>query len=1427
MPIALETSLPGDAPASAATGFLVAVGGSAQGSLSAPADVDFIAVDLVAGQSYCFAMAGIGAARLSDPRLRLYGPDGTTELAQSAGGLVHGNVLLTHTATTTGRYYLAAESVGGTIGNYGVSASLGDMPSLDHDMLAGLIDSGAGWSPTRGTGAALTFGFAATDTQSLGGFTPFTEGQREAVRAILAQIAEVTGLSFTEVNPGGTTDEAVLLYGNYSAADGLTAQAGAPGDSAHGALSGDVWLNTAAPPSDAPLPGSADYLLLMRMICESLGLGLPGPYGHVTGTLTHAADAQIWQDSQQFTVMSAFGAETPAGPNLPDDLGGAALVPQGLGLADILALQQIYGANTATRTGDDRYGFSATAGGIYDFGENFAPMLTLWDGGGVDTLDLTGFAAAQLVRLEAGSQSSVAGHVNNLSIAYGTQIEHALGGRGSDTIIGNGLANDLRGMAGADSLSGEAGDDSLYGGAGADTLLGGAGNDLLIGEDGVPSGAAPDLIALVATNGGTAYLEQSWADFFYAPSFTLELVWQQQSSADPGLAMRFGNLEIHRAADGTGALRFDGALLEEWTGQILPATLTDGDPHRLSIRYDDGDGRLQVYLDGAKCAEVSFVPGTRSLTNAGGIWIAGHAAVGDLRIFDVPRTAQEIWDHALTALPDPLEIGALMQYWQGNGTDLVNVIPNQPPLSGMGSVSALNVSLQDTASGNRLYGGLGDDTYHVFSADDQVFEALGAGNDLVIAFADFTLGAGQAVERLQVAEGAGGIQLGGNARANRLQSSASHGDTLAGDAGNDSYHLYHALDQVIEADGAGDDTIYAYVDHQLAEGSAVESLVAVGTTALTLRGNGLANRLSSSAGFADTLIGGAGNDLYVIHHSGARVTELVGGGSDTIEAYVDYTLAGVTGIEMVTAKGTTGLVLTGNAGANNFTSNATRADTLIGGAGNDRYYLYHAGDRVVEDVGGGKDQIYAYANHTLFAGSLVEMIFAKGTAGRTLVGNELANRFTSNAAFADTLNGGAGNDLYVLYHADDSVIEAAGGGQDTIRAYADHSLASGSRVEMIVAMGNAGRSLVGNALANSFTSNATRADTMAGGAGDDRYFVNHKLDQVNEADGGGNDVIHASVSYRLAETSYIEEIRAVGAEAISLTGNAMSNLLYASLAWNDTLAGGLGDDSYYVFLPGQMVNEGSATGLDQIFAATDYALSATARVEKLIAVAGGPRQLTGNGFANELVSAAGQADTLIGGAGNDSYIVNDSADQVIESAGGGVDVIWAATDYALGEGVAVEELRVQGLTGRNLTGNSQGNILIGGQDRDTLSGGLGADSLTGGLGCDDLYGGNDTDSDHFIFVSWQDSAPGSDRDVIHDFSLGVDKINLTAIDADINSLPKDTLAFSSSGPTAHGLWQAVLSGLVLIRVDVTGDALADMEIAVMGSTALGETDFLL
>ena len=184
-------------------------------------------------------------------------------------------------------------------------------------------------------------------------------------------------------------------------------------------------------------------------------------------------------DSIKYSVMSYKC------PDIKDaDFGG--LYPMTFMLVDILLLQYLYGPNMTTRLENNTYGFHSNTGrAAYSLNSIEDKLVScIWDSGGIDTLDFSLYTVNQVINLNEGCFSDIGGLRSNISIAYKTIIENAIGGKGDDTLIGNPFDNNLIGGDGNDLFYGGDGNDLFYGGSGNDVIYGELGNDVLYGDDG-------------------------------------------------------------------------------------------------------------------------------------------------------------------------------------------------------------------------------------------------------------------------------------------------------------------------------------------------------------------------------------------------------------------------------------------------------------------------------------------------------------------------------------------------------------------------------------------------------------------------------------------------------------------------------------------------------------------------------------------------------------------------------------------------------------------------------------------------------------------------------------------------------------------------------------------------------------------------------
>ena len=375
-----------------------------------------------------------------------------------------------------------------------------------------------------------------------GYFAPFNAEQQAMAIANMQLWDDLIAVTF---QPASSASEADITFGFVAMSPAAGAHAYYPQEEAwddyygtvdSGKIGGDVWANWLYSGNYDPTvndyadlnPGDYAWFAITHELGHSLGLAHGGDYNASDDNdgdgkpdpITYQGDAYFFQDSQQYTIMSYFGGRV-TGQSAIDYDKLAFVSPQTPAVHDILAVQNVYGADYTTRAGDTVYGFNSTAGNIvYDFTQNKIPVLTIWDGGGKDTLDLSGFNSNAIIDINEGAFSTAGYKItdaqkasimsafgytteaqltaffarngvrpdgspnDNIAIAYGAQIENAIGGSGNDKITGNDLANMLVGNAGNDTFQGGAGNDKIVGGAGNDVLNGGAGNDTLTGGDG-------------------------------------------------------------------------------------------------------------------------------------------------------------------------------------------------------------------------------------------------------------------------------------------------------------------------------------------------------------------------------------------------------------------------------------------------------------------------------------------------------------------------------------------------------------------------------------------------------------------------------------------------------------------------------------------------------------------------------------------------------------------------------------------------------------------------------------------------------------------------------------------------------------------------------------------------------------------------------
>ena len=256
------------------------------------------------------------------------------------------------------------------------------------------------------------------------------------------------------------------------------------------------------------------------------------------------------------------------------------------------------------------------------------------------------------------------------------------------------------------------------------------------------------------------------------------------------------------------------------------------------------------------------------------------------------------------------------------------------------------------------------------------------------------------------------------------------------------------------------------------------------------------------------------------------------------------------------------------------------------------------------------------------------------------------------------------------------------------------------------------------------------AQNIAGGTGNDTYYVYNSADQITVAAGTVNESVIAYSSYALPAN--IQNLT-VNGSGLTATANSMSGTL-TSLGGPNTLVGGTGVETFYVNNIGDVVSAPSTQTGDVIISSVSYALSGSFHVLRLTTPG---TTATGSSAGGNYLTSVNGGDTLIGGAkGNDFFTVSHANDIIQVAAGTPNETVAAYCSYTLPANV--QNIVAKGTGAYTLVGNAMANV---------ITANTGADTLTGGGGAD-------------IFVV----APGDKLETITDFT-SIDKVDITAFQA--------------------------------------------------------------
>lgn len=1057
---------------------------------------------------------------------------------------------------------------------------------------------------------------------------------------------------------------------------------------------GDIWFNqSAAFGWSGAAAGSVQFYTVLHELGHSLGL-------------THSVISG--EDTHKFSVMT----ETPDDTH-PEMVG---VMPAGLQLLDIQALQSIYGANYATRSGNTTYamgaGFAASDTGF---------IYTIWDGAGTDDIDGFGYSTGVQIDLRQGHFSSIGqdgasspvdwdtfpllGGVadkGNVAIAIGAVIEDAQGTNQADSIIGNAWENTLTGGEGDDKLYGDGfvydGDDGewesdspdgnapvieedndvLDPGLGTDESYGGTGNDLFYAID-----SSGTLEEDIYHGGGIEgkELDAPGSEIFY-PDDGSDTV--DYAGVDLSQGILF---DISDESNGTAT---------SWNG----ATTTGLSDTLISIENIIATEYADKIIGNAAANSLSGGGGNDIIVGGKGDDTLSGGAGADTFIYDLGDGDDIITDDS----------------WESNDTFQFGA-----------GVSAAN-------------------TIVTFDGDDMVFTFV---DGSTVTFQDYLTADQASTDNLDFTDGdltwrsaaAGNTSINGTAASEVLIGSSGN-NIIAGSYGSDTIY-----------GGAGNDTLWGFGS------SAVPDLVQN-----RLYG-GAGDDFLNYGGLSDILDGGEGNDT-IYGNGSVRIS--AGAGNDRVKAVSStetiYLGDGADSFSFLTVRvhGTTyeggSLTIEGGAGndfmhlANGYHNrHFNHSIAWLDESGNDKYEFAHS-THIITDLAGNDTYILGSGdiNYISDTGGTDRLIITETYEGNYITkqvsGLDLILTFTREK---DNLSFSLASTFVVENYFDESgeykieeyQLNSEYGAVRDFQELISHYFGTGGADTYTATLedflyGNGGNdTLTGNSNADTI-SGGNDNDTIDGQAGDDAINGDAGTDTLNG--GSGNDYMLGGAGNDTVDGDGDNDLIYGQAGDDTLIGDTGNDTLYGATE-NDTLSGGSGDDTL-VGGSGDDTMEGGADNDTYIYHLGVDTITEASGVDVI--------------HLDDTWTSTTPAD-----------YARDVNNLVITLAVGHTITI---ANFYFGTGNVVESLEyadsttvdlailfdaTQGDSGNNtLNGTSGDDIIFGNGGDDTITGGAGNDTLIGGADDDALSGG--ADNDDYIYDAGQDTVTETS---------GTDAIELDAV----------------------------------------------------------------